>query len=690
MFQISIDTGGTFTDGVLLRDDGKVSIAKAPTTPHDPSEGVLNCIKLLAGIHGITVEKMLKKTNTVTLGSTIATNTILQLKGAKIVMITTKNFRDILEMRRVIKPDLFNLRLPKPMILVPRHHRLGVEERISVDGEVITSLNEGEARQAVAKAKAYKAEVVAVCFLHSYVNPQHERRMAEIIRAEYPQAEVVLSSDVWPRPMEFERFSTTVLAAYVSPLCSAFLRKLENRLKGAGFENVLLIMTSNAGVTTTELAIERPILMVGSSPSAAPLFASYVGKQIGVRNMISFDVGGTSADISVIPEGRILTTTDGMIGDQRNAFETIDVISIGAGGGSIAYLDSRSILCVGPESAGAEPGPVCYGKGGQAPTVTDADVILGYIPADYFLGGEIKLDLSLAQKAIKEHIADPLGMGITEAAYAIYSVASLALANRISLAATSRGYDPRDFTICCGGGAGPTHIFSVLERLSGKDVYIPKVAAVLCAYGMMCADFKHEASQFVNYITREADLSVLSNIYQKMEEELTLLLEREGAAREAIKFIRGASVRYYGQLYEVEATMSESTNGGPVTPDDLEALIKDFHKEHEQRYGHSDKSMPTQLRAIKVTAMGLRPEIDMAEQPYSGEDPSRALKRKRPVFFKELGGFVETPCYDGDKLQHGNTMTGPAIIEEKTTTLVVPPKARIRVDRFGNYFGKLE
>lgn len=690
MFEIAIDTGGTFTDGALLRDDGTIGIAKAETRLTNLSKGAMDCIQLLAASeNGLAVEELLAKTRTITLGSTIATNTIVELNGAKTVMITTKNFKDILEMRRVMKENLFNLRLPKPLVLVPRYLRFGVEERVGATGEIITPLNESEVHEAIAKAKYHDAEIVAVCFLHSYINPQHERRVAEIIRADYPELEFVLSSSVLPRPMEFERFNTTVIAAYIKPRCSDFIKDFEQRLKAAGFKGVLLIMTGSAGVTTVDLAIEKPISMVSSGPSAGPLFASSVGKRVGFENIIALDMGGTSTDISVIPGGRILTTTDSMAGDQRNAIEVVDVRSIGAGGGSIAWLDARGILNVGPHSAGADPGPVCYGKGGTRPTLTDAAVVLGYIPADYFLGGEIKLDSNLAEKAIKEQIADPLSISVVDAAYGISSITTQESADAILAACTSKGYDPRRFAICCGGGAGPVHVLAIADKLGIKDVYIPKVAGVFCAYGIACADFKHEVNKFISCLTTEVDLNELSNIYRGMKGGLTALLEREGATKEATKFIRCADVRYYGQIYELEATMPEANEEEAVSEHDLEVLTENFHKKHHETYGHADKTLLTEIRSIRLRAISERHKIEMTEQPYSGKDPSNALRRRRPVCFKELEGFVETPCYDGDKLRHGNVITGPAVVEEKTTTLIIPPKAEVSVDRYGNYAARL-
>ncbi len=691
MFQVCIDTGGTFTDGVLIDEEGNVAIGKVATTPADIAQGIIESITLLGHeVYGMTLNKLLIKTQTVTLGTTVGNNAIAQLKGAKVCMITTKNFRDILEMRRMIKSDLYNLKLPQPVILIPRYLRYPVEERIAPSGEIITPLNETDVRQAVARAKAEKAEVVAVCFLHSYINPEHERKAAEIVSDEYPEVQIVLSSDVLPRPMEFERFSTTALASYIGPVSSNFLKKVDRLLREAGFQGALHIVTCNAAVTNVVTAIKRPILMLSSGPSAGPLLASFLGKEAGYENMISIDMGGTSFDTSVIPKGQILTVTESTVEDQRNAIETVDVVSIGAGGGSIAWLDQRGILCVGPESAGAEPGPACYGKGGLNPTVTDADVLLGYIPADYFLGGRMKLDMGLAEKTLKDQIAEPLGVGVTEAAYAVWSLVNTMAANQIFLECTSRGYDPRDFVICAGGGAGPTHVFTLAATLGMKEIYIPKVAPVFCAFGMAYADFRYEFCRFARLLETEVDLNELNKIYQEMEAEGISLLKDDKVAGESIEIRRGADVCYYGQLYSIEATMSDTRPGRSITLDDFKDLIKDFHKRHQAQFGYSDENTVTRITGIKLKAVGKPQQVTISEQPHVDEDASKALKRSRDVYFKELGGFTEVPCYDGDSLRNGNIITGPAVIEEKTTTIVIPPGTAINVDRFGNYVGKLQ
>ena len=690
MFQVSIDTGGTFIDGLLMREDGTVSVAKVATTPNDLSQGIMDCIESLAkSEEGVSSKNLLANTAEVIIGINFAQEVIFQHKGAKVGMITTKGFRDILEMRRIPKIKVADLHLPKPVILVPRYLRLGVEERTKYTGEIITKLNEKEVRKAADKLNAQGVEIIAICFMQSCVNPAHEKRAAEIIREVYPDTEVVLSSTL-PYPMEFERFNTAVLAAYIAPPCKAYLRKLEDRLRAAGFKGAMLAAISSSGVTALKTAMEYPILTLSSGPSAVCLLAGYLGKQLGFENVISADMGGTSFDISIIPEGRILTTTDGIIADQRNTTETVDIVNVGTGGGTIARLDMRGLLTLGPESAGANPGPVCYGKGGQRPTITDADVVLGYIPADYFLGGRIKLDVTLARKAIKELIADPQGIDTSEAAYTIHSLVCGTVGGSISLASIKHGYDASSLVLCAAGGISPGYIFDLAKSLRIKEVYVPKTSSVSGALGMMYADFKHQVNQFVRALVRDVDLKELSNLYRKMEKEQIALLKKEGVEASAIRIRRGASIQYYGQIWGIDAEMPEIGIDKPVTAESFNALVEGFYKTYETRYGHVNRNIPIQIAGIKSVLVGARPKNKMVEYPRSSEDASKAFKRKRSVYFPKLEGFVETPCYDGDRLQHGNVIAGPAIIEEKTTTVVILQDAKVSVDCYGNYYGMME
>ncbi len=690
-YKVAIDTGGTFTDSILVDDQGHHFIGKVPTTPHDTSIGIFNSIEALAKTAGnMTLEEFFEKCDVIIVGTTVAANVLAQYKGAKTCMITTKGFRDILEFTRIHKSDLFNWRVPKRVILIPRNLRFSVEERVLVTGEILTPLNEKDTREAARKAKALKCEVVTICFMHSYINSDNENKAAEIVREEYPEAEIVLSSDILPRPIEFDRYNTTALAGYVGPATVAYVKNLQKRFKDSKYKGSLLFTTSNAGASTPEEIIKRPIQLLSSGPAGGVESASFLGKLTGIKNIIAVDMGGTSYDISILPQGRIPTTHESIIDDQMNAADVVDVISIGAGGGSIAKLDGRGVLAVGPESASASPGPACYGKGGTRPTVTDADVILGYVPSDYFLGGNISLDVNLSKKAIKEHIADPLGVDVVKAAMSIKGVVDANMADQTLLKSLSQGYDPRDFSIFVGGGAGPTHAFDIANLLKIKNLYVPRVASAFCAFGMLGSDFKYEFSRVWPRIEAEINLVEINKIYESMEAQgVALLKQIKGLDPKGIKLIRGAEMRYFGQVFDMEATMPETVPGKSVTKKDIETLITNFHDRHEEMYGHCDRGMSISITSLKMVVIGKRPALKLAEYAASSKDPSGALKRSRSIFFKDTAGFADTKCYDGEKLKHGNVVVGPAVIEEKTTTVVIPANGTVTVDSWGNYVGKL-
>ena len=685
-YEIAMDTGGTFTDGVLLDDQGTIRIAKTATTLNR-WEGIIDCLKALAQeTLRVEVEEMLGKTDTITVGTTIATNTILEGKGAKACMLTTKGFRDTIELRRINKENIYNLRLPKPRILIPRYLRFQVEERMGPRGEILMPLNEESVREAARNSKTQGAEVAVICFLHSYANNAHEKRAGEIMKEECPGLEIILSSKVLPRPKEFERFNTASVVGYSTPSCLRFVDQLEGHLRKSGFKGTLLFLSSDGGVVPSDIVPEYPELFLLSGQASAPLLASFWGEQTGHKNMMVCDMGGTSLDIGITPRGELLTTTGMMMGDQRIALEVMDVKSIGAGGGSIAGLDERGILFVGPESAGADPGPVCYGKGNQRPTVTDADLLLGYVPDDYFLGGKMRLDPALAEKAIREKIAAPLGLGTVEAAYKIFVLINTQIADAVLLNCVRWGYDPREFIICAGGGAGAVHAVDLARKLGMKEVYIPKLAAVFSALGILKSEFRQFFTEWKPQKETETDVDDLRKVYERMEKDGMALLERFGVAPEAARFARGAEMRYRGQIFEVKVMLPEVPKGSPFTKEEFAALVKRFHDVHQEVYGYSDPQRPSELLLLKQIAIGKRRPVRLVMQTASRDgDVSRALKHKARLYFEEVGGFVEAPSYDGDLLRCGDVIAGPARIEEATTTVVIPPGTQAKVDPFGNY-----
>lgn len=683
MFEIFIDTGGTFTDGVLTDERQTITVAKSETIPADPAKSIMNCINGLAKGRQMELKELLKKTSSVSIGTTLPTNCILEEKGAKCCLIYTKGFRDIFELGRTIpKTDIYNLKVFPPKVLIPRYLRFGVEERIQYDGKIVTPLNENDVYEAIEKAKKHNVEVPVVCFLHSYINPTHEERAAEIIKPEFPN--VVVSSRILRRWIEYDRLSTATFAAYVKPLLTRFVENLQQQLKGAGFKGTLLFSTGLGDVTTAELSLENPASIIGSGLATGALMGRFLAELCGFKNIITYDMGGTSLDIGVLKDRVITTTTEMVIGDQKNALESMDITSIGAGGGSIAWLDRLGVLRVGPASAGADPGPACYGKGGELPTVTDADVVLGYIPPDYFLGGSIQLNKTLAEKAIYEKIAKPSGMDTIEAAYTIASLEEATMGEKIFLSVVEKGYDPRDFVLVVGGGAGPVHGVAVAKRLGIKKVYIPKQAAVFSALGGLVADYGYVLNRFFYQRDDEVDFEKMRSLYSSMENEALEIFSRQGLTKNKMTIVRGAEMRYFGQLRDINVTLPETKLGSKFTKVTLKELLSNFHDRHKALYGWSDSNLPAMIALLKLRAIGRRRHLRLTRERFVSKNPSQAFKRKRKAYFKERG-FVETPCYDGDRLRPGNIIPGPAIIEEQKTTVVIPPYSKATVDVFKNY-----
>jgi N-methylhydantoinase A len=684
MFELVIDTGGTFTDGLVIDDERRIGVAKFSTNIANPSASIMGCLSLLAQERGLTEKELLADTNTLVVGTTHAINCILEEKGAKCCLLHTKGFRDIPELlRRIPTSDIYDSKQPPPPVLIPRYLRFGIEERVRYDGEVITELNENDVHEAVRKAKEHNVEVPVICFLNSYINSAHEERTAEIVRTEYP--DVVVSSHVLRRWIEWDRLTTSILAGYVKPPLNRLIETLKEQLNKANFKGTLLFITCAGGVATPELCMDNPALLIGSGPAAGPLLGRFLAELNGFENAIVCDMGGTSFDVSMLPNRTILTTTETRVGDYRSGCEAVDVATLGAGGGSIAWIDERGILHVGPSSAGADPGPACYGMGGQLPTVTDADVVLGYIPADYFLGGRMKLDRSMAEKVIKENIARPLNIDVVEAAHAISSLVEANMAETIFLSAVQKGFDPREFRLLVGGGAGAVHAIMIANKLGIKQLYIPKLAAMFCALGIALADYKYVLNHVLYRQEDELSAAEVKDFYMSLEEEGAATLAQQGVTEEKMRFVRGAEMRYSGQLHDIEVLLPEIKRGASFTEEDFKALIRGFHERHKAIYGYSDPSMPSIIATLKLQAIGVRPPVELIEQPFSGHDPSGALKRKREVYFKELGGFVETPCYDAQQLRHGNIVTGPAVIENPQTTVVVPQGSKLTVDAYENY-----
>jgi N-methylhydantoinase A len=679
MYRICVDVGGTFTDGLVLDEKGELRQFKSPTTPQDPSIGFLACLEKAAKHFHQPLATFLGEVDLLIHGTTLATNTLINENGAKTGLLTTKGFRDLIEIRRGyknIRASMYNVFVPPYKPLVPRRYRMEVEERLSDSAEILTPLNEEDVRAATAKLKDAGMESLAICFLHSYANPQHERRAAEIAKANFA-GYITTSHEILPVWREFERFSTTVVSAYVGPVVERYLRALEKRLEESGFKRNLLLMLSSGLVETVAHCAPRAVLLIGSGPAAAPAGANYLGQAVDQQNLLSIDMGGTSLDVCLIRDGEIPTTTESWVGEERVAVKMVDIHSAGAGGGSIAWIDSLGLLRVGPHSAGAEPGPACYGRGGKDPTVTDADLLLGYVPADFFLGGEIQLLRERAEEAVKQ-VAAPLGMTATQAAQAIFTTVNSFMADQITEVSTKRGYDVRDFALVAGGGAGPVHAASIAELLSIPTVVIPSVAATYSAFGMFAMDIGRNFARSYICGAKRIDPKRVKQLYREMEAEALEGFRANGIPPEQVIFSRTTDMRYGGQFHEVEVEV-----GGEFTADQLDDTVKKFHEKHEALYTFGMPWKSVEFLNFRLRATAGRAAFRLREIGRGEPASAPALKRRRSCWFD--GREVDTPVYDGAQLLAGCRFSGPAIIEETTTTVVVPGSYLCAVDQWKNY-----
>jgi len=678
MKQLTIDVGGTFTDFLLLDESGALHRFKASTTPEDPTQGVLAGIRKAAAHFDQPLAGFLRGLERIVHGTTLGTNALITRRGAQVGMLTTAGFRDVIEIRRGIKNlhgSLFEQFIPPYEPLVPRYLRLGVAERIRMGGEVATPLDEAEVRRATRELVAAGCESIAICFLYSYVNPAHEQRAKAIVREIAPELYVTSSHEILPVWREFERFSTTVVSAYIGPLIANYLNKLESELRGRGFAGALFMMQANALVQTVEHCTSRAVYLLDSGPAAAPSGSLFLGRQHGKSNVLSVDMGGTSFDICMIKDGAIPTTQANWVGEDRVAIKMVDLVTIGAGGGSIAWVDSLGLLRVGPKSAGAEPGPAAYGKGEEA-TVTDANLILGYVPADYFLGGEMQLDLPRARATV-QRLGERLNMSLEKTALAIYSTVNTNMSNAITEMFTKKGHDARDFVMVAGGGAGGAHVAAIARRLGLREVIVPRVAALLSAYGMYNMDLGLEfaRSHLVNRKAMKA--ADLAAIYADMRAEAVVAFGRQGVPEKQLSFVRTAEMRYAGQWTDVEVVVPE----GEITERSLEQLTEEFHAKFKRLYMYSMPWLGVEFLTFRLRATAPRPKVGLAT--LEGADNLQATTRDvRPVVFED--GVRETPLIDWDRLAVGSTIVGPAVVVDRTTSVLVPAGFNCTVDDYGS------
>ena len=667
---IGIDVGGTFTDLIAVdRGSRSVRVAKVPSTPSDPSLGFLAALERLDG--GLSqVESLVH-------GTTVATNAIIQRKGAACGLITTRGFRDVLELRRRDRPRLYGLTgFFEP--LIPREMRLEVDERTSHRGEILVPVADEQVRSVAGALLAQGAEALVVSFLHSYANAANEQRARAIILESWPGCAVVLSSEVLPEIREFERTSTAVVNAYVLPVISGYLGALRERLRDRGSDRQILLVQSNGGVMTAELASRFPVNTVLSGPAAGVIAGAHVARAAGFRHAITCDMGGTSFDVSLVWDG------SARFAEEKHVefgipirIPHIDITTIGAGGGSIASIDRGGILRVGPQSAGAEPGPACYGKGGGDPTVTDAHVVLGRIDPHYPIAGDagIRLDSDLAARAIEDRVARPLGLGLHEAAAAILAVADSNMAASIRSVSVERGFDPRDFVLVAFGGAGPLHVSALMREVNIAEGLVPCYPGATSALGCVAADFRHDFVQTVNVPVATVDPKDVRAILREQRERGIALLREEGFREEPTAILHEANMAYEGQIHTVRVTLPSAD----ITRQDLG---QSFEERYRGEYGYLLEGYPLVLLNLRTTVVGSRPEPEWGIGSSRARGAEDARKGSRKSYFE--GGFQDCPVYQRERLSPGAVLTGPAIVEQGDATAVIEPGLEARVDALGN------
>jgi N-methylhydantoinase A len=679
-YRIAIDVGGTFTDLVYLKDGDEIQIVKTPTTANQEI-GVKNGLDRIADAESISTQDLLKQTEIIIHGTTVATNTMLEFTGSKTGLITTRGFRDDIEIRRGYKERIFNPAFPPPVPIARRRNRLTVDERIDRHGEIIKDLNISEVEDAVRKLKDSAVESIGVCLYFGFLNPVHENRISDVIKRIYPEAFISLSHEVLPQIREFERVSTTLVNAYTGPKLSRYLSRLESEFIQLGFNSRFFVMLSNGGMMNSDYAGKFAVSSLLSGPAGGVVACLQMLAEPGTEpNIITMDMGGTSNDVSLIKNKKPTITTDYWYSRYRVAVPMLDIHTIGAGGGSIAWIDNGGALHVGPQSAGATPGPACYGKGGIRPTVTDANLFLGFLDPDYFLGGEMKLDSEASRNPIKTHVADPLNISPLEAANGIFKIVNNNMTNGIRVVSVQKGMDPRDFTLVAFGGNGAVHAGRQAAELGIKKVIVPRLATALSAWGMLRSNIV--VNQLRTYIASsdKYDLSYINSLFDDMKKGANKAFSKDktispGSADVTYNFY--VDMHYKGETHEI--TVSLPATGGEVTAGDIQKAIAFFHQEHEKLHTFSNPEAVLFFMNFKLEMIVHTPKPILDPLPLSEAGASHAIKNRRPVYFEEKNDFIDTVIYNGPQVNCGNIMHGPCVIEEPATTIVVYPKQSARL-----------
>jgi N-methylhydantoinase A len=680
-YRVGVDVGGTFTDLICVTPSGEIVLDKTPTTLDDQSTGVMNGLEQLADRFGVELDAFCRDLDILVHGTTTADNTMIEMNGAPTGLLVTEGHRDEIELRRCHKEEIWDPNYPGPTPIARRRARIPIPERVDFEGKPLHELDEDAVRRGVQRLKKLGVRSIAVMYLFSFVNPAHERRTREIILEEYPDVEhISLSHEVMARGPEFERVSTTLVNAYVAPRIATYTQNLQDKLRRAGYLGPLLIMQSTGGVMPPDYVARRAVTLLASGPTGGVMGATVAARGADIGDFIAVDMGGTSFDICLVRNGRPEIKTDW---NWRYRYyiglPMVDVQSVGAGGGSIARVRQGALL-VGPESAGSTPGPACYGRGGNRPTVTDADAVLGYLPVDGFAGGRMHLDVAAARTAIKEHVADPLGIDVTEAAWGIQRIVDANMANATRKVLAGHGADPRDLALIAFGGNGAVHTAAIARELGIGRILVPKAAPAFSALGVLVADYVVDLVR--SYVTplSQVDLARVRDLLTDLLQEVDKELDPTGVGAGDVERALYAQMCYPGQNFDMSVPIPE---GVALDEPGLLDLAERFHDQHEAERGFCFRSQQPVLRGVRVVARGNTPKPDHLAESGTVADASSARRSTRKAYWGE--SFVDTPVYDGVLLGTGATIDGPALIEEPFTVVVVPPGASASLDGLGNY-----
>jgi N-methylhydantoinase A len=674
-WRVGVDSGGTFTDVCLFDNEtGRVEVWKVHSTPGDPSLGIASGISESIALVGGTPAAILYFGH----GTTVATNALIQHRGARTGLITTDGFRDLLEIGRQKRPDLYDMMVDKPVPLVSRDLRLEVAERLRHDGSVEVPLDEARFRDAVRRLKAANVQAVAVCFLYGFINTAHEDAASRILREEFPEAFTCVSHDVAPEFREFERLSTTVVNAYLGPIMRGYIQRLGDRLRALGVRTTPHLTQSNGGVISFEQAERLPVRTVLSGPSTGVVGAREVGHLAGFNDLITFDMGGTSTDVALLSGGECRLAGEAVVHGYPIKAPMLDIHTVGAGGGSVAYIDG-GLLKVGPRSAGADPGPVCYGLGNTEPTVTDANLILGVLNPRHLLGGRMEVHRELAQRAI-ERLAGSLGLDPMATALGMLSVVTANMARAIRVISVQRGYDPRDYTLMAFGGAGPLHAARLAKELDIGRILVPRYPGILCAMGLLLTDLRADFAVTRLRALAPAALPDMTEAFHTLGLQAQSWFDDEGIAVNDRRVVRTVDLRYAGQNYELSVPLPD----GEIGPGSLVTLAEGFAAVHRRLYGFAADDEPVQLVTFRLEATGLVPKATFTPKPPTGSDAGHALIERRDVWLPEAGAFTACPVFDRELIQAGDRLSGPAIVEQMDATTFVPAGMTVHVDAWLN------